>query len=58
MTLSKRARMVLAGFVLVLLASLIWPGPFPPEYEFLYLFIVVIPLGYLIATDTTPGETP
>lgn len=52
MKLTKREKIVAVVMgILILLIFIIPPNLLKDEYEYLWLFIVVIPIGILIATD-------
>ena len=48
---TRREKIVVGLFLVLLLAFFIFPALLNPDYEILYLLLIVVPLGLLIATD-------
>lgn len=48
---TRREKIVVGLFLVLLLAFFIFPALLNPDYEILYTLLVVVPVGLLIATD-------
>lgn len=48
---TRREKIVVGLFLVLLLAFFIFPALLNPDYEILYLLLIVVPVGLLIATD-------
>ena len=48
---TRREKIVVGLFLVLLLASFVFPALFNPDYEILYMLFIVVPAGLLIATD-------
>ena len=48
---TRREKIVTALFMALLIAVFLFPNLLASEYEIVYLLLVVVPLGWLIATD-------
>lgn len=48
---TRREKIVIGLFLVLLLAFFIFPALLNPDYEILYMLLIVVPVGLLIATD-------
>ena len=48
---TRREKIVVGLFLVLLLAFFIFPALLNPDYEILYMLLIVVPVGLLIATD-------
>jgi hypothetical protein len=48
---TRREKIVVGLFLVLLLAFCIFPALLNPDYEILYMLLIVVPVGLLIATD-------
>ena len=48
---TRREKIVVGLFLVLLLAFFVFPALLNPDYEILYLLLIVVPVGLLIATD-------
>jgi len=58
MTITKREKIILASAGIILIAFFLFPQLLDPDYEILYLLLIVVPLGALIATDKERTSKP
>lgn len=48
---TRREKIVVGLFLVLLLAFFVFPALLNPDYEILYMLLIVVPVGLLIATD-------
>lgn len=48
---TRREKIVLVIALVFLLAFITFPALLNPDYEILYMLLIVVPIGLLIATD-------
>jgi hypothetical protein len=48
---TRREKIVLVVWVFLAIAFFVFPALIDPDYEMLYLLFIVVPVGWLIATD-------
>lgn len=53
---TRREKIVVGLFLVVLLAFFLFPALLNSDYEMLYMLLIVVPAGLLIATD--PERSP
>lgn len=48
---TRREKIIVGLFLVLLLAFFVFPALLNPDYEIVYMFLVILPIGLLLITD-------